>query len=89
MPGTNFLGTTDNQALELRVNGQRALRLEPNATSPNLIGGYSANWLASGVSGATIGGGGTASYLNRVTDDYGTVGGGGEQPGRRRHGHDR
>ncbi len=76
VPGPNYLGTTDNQALELRVNGQRALRLEPNATSPNLIGGYSANWLASGVSGATIGGGGTASYLNRVTDDYGTVGGG-------------
>ncbi len=29
-PGTNFLGTTDNQALELKVNGQRALRIEPN-----------------------------------------------------------
>src|SRR5438309_11295114 len=28
-PGTNFLGTTDNVALELEVNGSRALRLEP------------------------------------------------------------
>ncbi len=27
-PGTDFLGTTDNQALELKVNGQRALRLD-------------------------------------------------------------
>ena len=42
-PGTNYLGTSDNQALELKVNGRRALRLEPNATSPNLIGGHSSN----------------------------------------------
>ena len=33
-PGTNFLGTTDNQALELKVNGQRALRIEPDGTAP-------------------------------------------------------
>ena len=57
-PGTNYLGTSDNQALELKVNGARALRLEPNATSPNLIGGYSGNWFTPGVYGATIGGGG-------------------------------
>ncbi len=75
-PGANYLGTSTNQALEIKVNAARALRLEPNATSPNLVGGYSGNWLASGVSGATIGGGGTVSYLNRVTDDYGMVGGG-------------
>lgn len=72
-PPTNFLGTTDNVALELRVNNGRALRLEPSVTSPNLIGGNSVN---SSVVGATIGGGGTSGYTNRVTDDYGTVGGG-------------
>ena len=27
--GTNFLGTSDNQALELKVNNTRVLRLEP------------------------------------------------------------
>ncbi len=75
-PGTNYLGTSDNQALELRVNGTRALRLEPNATSPNMLGGYGANWLAAGVFGATIGGGGGSGNLNRVTGIYGTVGGG-------------
>ncbi len=75
-PGTNYLGTSDNQALEIKVNAVRALRLEPNATSPNLIGGYSGNWLTSGVYGAAIGGGGISSYPNRVTDNYGTVGGG-------------
>ncbi len=33
-PGANFLGTTDNQALELKVNGQRALRIEPDRPAP-------------------------------------------------------
>jgi hypothetical protein len=87
VPGTNFLGTTDNQALELRVNGQRALRLEPSATSPNLIGGFAGNTVDAGVYGATIGGGGYTDAgacppgypqpcQNRVTNNLGTVGGG-------------
>jgi hypothetical protein len=77
-PGTNFLGTTDNTALELKVNGQRALRLEPNATSPNLIGGFSGNGnpAASGAIGLTIGGGGKSGSENFLTDNFGTVGGG-------------
>jgi hypothetical protein len=91
VPGTNFLGTADNQALELRVNGSRALRLEPGGTIggpaiPNVIGGYSGNWVNWYARGATIAGGGDAyappSYFNRVTDDHGTVGGGsGNQAG--------
>ena len=75
-PGTNFLGTTDNQALEFKVNNFRVLRLEPNAASPNIIGGFSGNSVTAGVYGATIGGGGESTGTNRVTDDYGTVGGG-------------
>jgi hypothetical protein len=80
-PGTNFLGTTDDQALEIKVNGQRALRIEPAADwngnpDPNLVGGYSGNWLTAGVYGATIGGGGVSVGPNRVTDRWGTVGGG-------------
>ncbi|MCX8091112.1 MAG: hypothetical protein N3I86_09315 [Verrucomicrobiae bacterium] len=78
---TNFLGTLNNQPLELRVNNTRALRLEPNATSPNVIAGSGANAIGGTVVGATISGGGALSYLgapatNRVTDDFGTVGGG-------------
>ena len=72
-----WLGTIVNQALELRVNNIRALRLEPNATSPNLIGGYSGNSVTVGALGATVGGGGASGLTNRVTDNYGTVGGGG------------
>ncbi len=74
-PGTNFLGTTDNQALEVKVNGQRSLRVEPGS-SPNLIGGYSGNVVTGGAVGGAIGGGGANGEVNRVTDDYGTVGGG-------------
>jgi hypothetical protein len=49
---------------------------QQNTTSPNLIGGYSGNSVTAGVVGGTIGGGGVSTYTNRVTDDYGTVGGG-------------
>ncbi len=76
-PGTNYLGTSDNQALEIKVNGQRAFRFEPNTTSPNLIGGYSGNAITAGVYGATISGGGASGDVNSVTDTYGSIGGGG------------
>jgi hypothetical protein len=49
---------------------------QQNGTSPNLIGGYHGNQVTAGAVGATIGGGGNASNLNRVTNNYGTVGGG-------------
>jgi len=76
-PGTNFVGTTDNKNLILKVNNASALRLEPNPASPNIIGGYGGNIVTTGVKGATISGGGeTNSLHNRVTDDYGTIGGG-------------
>ncbi len=74
--GANFVGTTDNQALELHVSTTRVLRLEPNVSSPNLIGGYSGNSVLAGVAGATVGGGGSSGSTNRVTDNYSTVAGG-------------
>jgi hypothetical protein len=76
IPGTNFLGTTDNTALEVKVSGRRALRLEPaddaGRFAPNVIGGHASNTAASGVAGATIGGG----YTNWTSGDYATVAGG-------------
>jgi hypothetical protein len=78
-PGLNFVGTTDNQPLELRVNGQRALRIEPNTNgAPNIIGGSPVNFIAPGIDGATIGGGGSLAdtWTNQVTASYGTVSGG-------------
>jgi trimeric autotransporter adhesin len=80
-PATNYLGTSDNQPFELRVNGQRVLRLEPMATAihgiaPNLLGGFGGNTITAGASGVTIAGGGKSGWLNRVSDDFGTIGGG-------------
>ncbi len=75
-PGTSFLGTTDNQALEFRVNGFRALRLEPNGSSPNVLGGYNDNSVDAGTVGAAIGGGGRDLAINQANGNYSTVDGG-------------
>lgn len=74
VPG-QFLGTLDNQALEVRVDNNRALRLEPGSTSPNIVGGYAGN-SAAGATGAAIAGGGRDLAINHVTGDFGAVGGG-------------
>ena len=83
---TAVLGTTDNQPLDIRVDNSRVMRYEANTISPNVIGGSPANNVTAGVRGATIAGGGVPAgntdpdlfneAPNRVTDDYGTVGGG-------------
>lgn len=58
------------------------LSVQQNADQkPNLIGGASVNFVASGVEGATIGGGGAgnvpgAGSSNSVTAFFGTIGGG-------------
>ncbi|MDQ4005616.1 MAG: hypothetical protein M3135_04850 [Actinomycetota bacterium] len=79
-PAGDFVGTTDNTTLNFRVNDQRAFRLQPDPTSPGVIGGFSGNSVS--ASGATIGGGGQAGSPNQAIDDFGTVGGGsGNQAG--------
>ncbi|MGD9316915.1 MAG: hypothetical protein PVG56_08790, partial [Anaerolineae bacterium] len=76
VPGTNFLGTTDNVTLEIRVNASRVLLLEPNSTSPNIVGGYRHNSVDSGLSGATVAGGGRDLAINQVGADFGAISGG-------------
>jgi len=78
-----FLGSMNNQPVEIRVNNARALRLEPNTNgAPNVIGGSPNNCVSNGVIGATISGGGTADNTysgqdtNTVSANFGTVGGG-------------
>jgi hypothetical protein len=79
------LGTTDNNALDIRVNDTRVMRYQPDAISPNVIGGHLGNYVGVDVRGATIAGGGVAvngepawnfEGPNRVTDIYGSIGGG-------------
>jgi hypothetical protein len=83
--GANFLGTTDSQPLELKVNNGRALRLESpfsfTLSSVNLIGGLSINHVVNGAVGATIAGGGSFDFLtgdspNVVGANLGSIGGG-------------
>ncbi|MCC7438311.1 MAG: hypothetical protein IT211_07400 [Armatimonadetes bacterium] len=85
-PGTDFLGTTDNTAFEIRVNNagaatggnQRVMRYEPGTTSPNIIGGFNGNTV-SGSSGSVISGGGSngAATINSVsTSNFGVIVGG-------------
>lgn len=52
------------------------LYTQQNMTSTNIIGGFSRNNVAPGVTGATIGGGGANSLLNTISKDFGTIGGG-------------
>ncbi len=76
-----FVGSVNNQPLDLRVNNLRVMELayasnSASGYSPNVIGGNSANSVSAGVVGATIGGGGSVSGSNYVTADFATVVGG-------------
>ncbi|MGA2248660.1 MAG: hypothetical protein ABSH48_27205, partial [Verrucomicrobiota bacterium] len=66
-PGVNFLGTSDNEPLVFRANGQVGLQLQYASFSTvtlssesgiNLIGGFWGNTISNGVVGGTIAGGG-------------------------------
>jgi len=85
-PDTQFLGTTDNQPLELRANNARGLRIEPvqdlswRLSVNNLIGGSAGNYVAPGVAGSVLAGGGAvysySSETNSISADYSFLGGG-------------
>ena len=83
-----FLGSTNNQPVELWVNSTRALRLEPTANDANhsnlvnVVGGSAANYVLPGTYGAVIAGGGAANYngilnySNSAAADLSAIGGG-------------
>ena len=74
-PAVNFVGTTDNQNLELHVNGQRALLLQA-AVPPNVIaGGSNNNSLTTANYGGNAIGGGNSNTIGSF-NTYGFIGGG-------------
>ena len=78
-PAANFIGTSDNQPLELRVNGSRALRLVPTTGAANVLAGGSGNHITSLVTGAVIAGGGGetgSADTNLITASFASIGGG-------------
>ena len=85
-PANNFIGTTDNQPLQLRANNAPVLRIFPRPISPNVVAGNPANTADSSDDGQVIAGGGSAfnncgpagtgSCANFTLSDYATVSGG-------------
>lgn len=73
-----FLGTLNTQPLELRSSNQRVADFSVVDNAVNVLLGYKSNQISAGARGATIGGGGFSLGINRVTDSFGTVGGGNE-----------
>ena len=86
---SDFIGTTDNQPFDVRVNNVRVMRYRLNTepggfytNAPNVIGGSSINTtVTTDVVGATIAGGGGvyidgSEFANKVTARFGTVSGG-------------
>ncbi|WP_170113298.1 tail fiber domain-containing protein [Ahniella affigens] len=88
-PATDFIGTTDNQPLQLRAFNNRVGRFEPRGTvsswgdAPSVVLGSSANEVSN--VGATVGGGGATrgingalepSYKNSAQGAFSTIGGG-------------
>ena len=85
---TALLGTLDNNALAVLVNGYQGFSIWPASTTDytnavNVIGGHADNGVLTGVVGATIAGGGchggtgcSALRNNVVTGDFGVVVGG-------------
>jgi trimeric autotransporter adhesin len=89
VPGLNFLGTTDNQPLTLKVNNSVALRIDPAPNGPNMVGGLGTiqpTVISNGVRGAVVAGGGApvpghvngfgAGDFHGVYDSDCTIGGG-------------
>ena len=83
-PGVNFVGTTDNEALQLDAAGVRGLQLQyvSRVSAPpllyrqsgmNVIGGFWGNSIASTVIGGTVAGGGDAAGFFPVTGYPNTV----------------
>jgi hypothetical protein len=91
-PATNYLGTRDAAALDLRVLGVSGLRLSPSAelfegapNTSNLRAGSSANDIMGSVRGGSVRGGGSVAgnvdpnfvvAPHRLRGHYGVIGGG-------------
>lgn len=79
--GTNFLGTTDNVAHDVRVNNVRIRRNVPDPSGGVIIDGMPDTIMGVNVTGCTVGGGGsdpdgTATPHEIEGGNFSTIGGG-------------
>ncbi len=74
--GTHFIGTTDDEPLDIQVNGERAVRIVPGSSggTPSLLAGDASNSVGAPHAGVTIGGGYGQVGTN---SSYATISGGG------------
>ena len=84
-PPTNYLGTQDSEAFEIHIHNntldttggnQRVMRYSEGPTSPNILGGSSANQLGTALSGAAILSGGSLASPNIERDSFAAIMGG-------------
>ena len=62
------------QPLDIKAGGFRALRLDGNATSPNIVGGSTANSIGAGAVGSTINDGGSVNDAGKqILVSWGTT----------------
>jgi len=73
----DYLGTSDNNALNVRVNNIRIMRFQPNALGPgNIVGGYEGNTVSPYTNGSTIAGGGAMGAINNIDGGGAFIGSG-------------
>jgi hypothetical protein len=70
------LGGLAGAALDVQVDGARALRLEPTGISPNVVAGHGSNTVTNGNFGAAVAGGGSGAKPQRIGGNYAFIGGG-------------
>lgn len=75
--GTNFIGTTDNVAHDVRVNDLRARRTEPDTTA-RIVDGHPDNDVNASTGGAILSGGKTSPDHNELVagSNFSVIGGG-------------
>ena len=74
----NFLGTTDNTNLVMKVNNETVMRYQPHSGAPVIVGGDPGNYIDAGAGGAVIAGGGSTRYgvTNEIWSDGAAIVGG-------------
>jgi hypothetical protein len=78
-PGTDFIGTSDDVAFDVRTNNERAMRYQwgfSGTGGPNLIGGHANNTIPADNESSVIAGGGVAAAPNSISASGAAIGGG-------------
>ncbi|HYG78335.1 MAG TPA: hypothetical protein VEK08_25255 [Planctomycetota bacterium] len=77
-PGTDFIGTLDEQPLIFMVNRNKVMSYQPagSGKTPSIVGGSLYNEVNGNAEGAVIGGGGKIGEKNVIHGGFSTIGGG-------------